>query len=169
MQLDGRLLCPLSLDMPESLSFAQQSLFLACRDVMTLRQQVEDKFQSATGAGEFWLPIVLTAKGPLYAEAIATDSTPIGYLQPFHLHDRWRQPLYSLGHRLLKFLSATPATYLMQFGFCEDAIVFDRLFPFPAAPAVASLKVQSPDLFTCHWHCLNRIPLLDLTIAPLNH
>ncbi len=162
--LEDVLLCPLTLNLPESLRFPQREIYQVCRDVMGLRQQVERKLHASTGVGKFWLPIVLTSKGALYAEAI-TLVEPLHYLQPLHLPDRYRQPLYELGRRLLKLISASPSTYLMQFGFEEETVLFDRLFPFPAAPAIASLTTQSPNLFVCHWRCLSNAPILDLTIA----
>ncbi|WP_219898516.1 hypothetical protein [Phormidesmis priestleyi] len=163
--LEDILLCPLTLDIPVSLEFPQRGIYQDCRDVLELRQRVEKDLHSFTGEGNFWLPIVLTSKGALYAEAIAS-ADPLSYLQPFHLPDRYRQPLYELGQRLLKLVSATPSTYLMQFGFAGETVFFDRLFPFPATPAIASLNIQLPNLFACHWHCLTNTPILDLTIAP---
>ncbi|MCY7321817.1 MAG: hypothetical protein LH660_08465 [Phormidesmis sp. CAN_BIN36] len=170
--LEDILLCPLTLDIPD-VEFPQKGVYQDCRDVVKLRQRVEEGLHSSTGEGRLWLPIVLTAKGALYAEAIMladqdTASNSLSYLQPFHLPDRYRQPLYELGQRLLKLISATPATYLMQFGFMGETVFFDRLFPFPAAPAIASLNVQSPDLFACHWRCLTNTPILDLTIAQVS-
>ncbi len=167
--LEGTLLCPLTLDIPD-VEFPQRGVYQDCRDIVKLRQRVEEGLHSSTGEGRLWLPIVLTAKGALYAEVIMladqdTASNSLSYIQPFHLPDRYRQPLYELGQRLLKLISATPATYLMQFGFMGETVFFDRLFPFPAAPAIASLTVQSPDLFACHWRCLTNTPILDLTIA----
>ncbi|XHX76810.1 MAG: hypothetical protein RBJ76_20580 [Stenomitos frigidus ULC029] len=172
----AHLLCPLTLSVPETLVFPAQALYAACRDVTGLRKQLE-AWQYTTGAGNFWLPIVLTAKGALYGEVIGNKETDLGkgaapaetalapdYMQPVHLSDHERQPLYALGQRLLRSLNALPAVYLMQFGWQDGAVCFDRLFPFPAAPAIASLKVQTPDLFACHWACLTNQPLLDLTI-----
>ena len=165
--LENVLLCPLTLDIPASLEFSQSGIYQDCRDLVGLRQRVEKDLHFPTGVGRAWLPIVLTSKGSLYAEAI-TSIDSLSYLQPFHLPDRYRQPLYELGQRLLKLISATPATYLMQFGFAGETVFFDRLFPFPAAPAIASLNVQLPNLFACHWHCLTNTPILDLTIAPVS-
>lgn len=161
-----RILCPLTLDLPSALPFPAQALYAKCRDVSGLRKQLES-WHCATGAGDFWLPIVLTARGALYGEVIGTqksaESAP-HYMQPIHLADSQRQPLYALSQRLLRLLNASPAVYLMQFGWQNDAVCFDRLFPFPAAPAIASLTVQTPDLFACHWACLTGKPLLDLII-----
>ncbi len=167
--LDNRLLCPLTLHLPPILSLQANALYSACRDVDGLRQQLIS-WQYATGEGNLWLPIVLTAKGPLYAEVIgfesgAFHSSEQRYKQPIHLSDAQRQPLYALSQRLLRSLNALPAVYLMQFGWQDETLCFDRLLPFPAAPAIASLNVQRPDLFACHWHCLLGKPIVDLAIV----
>ncbi len=81
-----------------------------------------------------------------------------------HLYQQC-QDLVSLRQRLLRELAATPATYLLQFGWQGQDLCFDRLWPFPTQAAIASLGVQSPDLFTCHWRCLANLPILDLQIA----
>jgi hypothetical protein len=148
-------------------------VYQTCRDVVGLRHWVAQRCNVATGAGDLWLPIVLTAKGALYAEVIAADLSPVNtapeqrvYCQPLHLPDRWRQPLYALGQRLLSSLVAPPAVYMLQFSFQNSHLVFDRLLPFPNKPAIASLGIQTPDLFECHWRCLTQQPLLDVTIDP---
>ncbi|MBR8832854.1 MAG: hypothetical protein DSM106950_02120 [Stigonema ocellatum SAG 48.90 = DSM 106950] len=170
--------CPLTLCLPENLVFPSQGIFQACRDVASLRQRVADKMQIAISDGCFWLPVVLTAKGPLYGEVISlasgrfTDTkslkdlslSELSYYQPFHLSDALRQPLYQVAYQLLQSLSAPPATYLVQFGLQKDKISFDRLWPFPTTPALASIGIQQPDLFTSHLYCLAAKPLLDLTI-----
>ena len=46
----------------------------------------------------------------------------------------------------------------------DKEILFDRLWPFPAAPAIASLSRQQPDLFACHWRCLTGQPITDVVI-----
>lgn len=157
-------LLPLTLDLPENLDFPGRSLFQQCRDVEGLRSQVTRKFGLTTGTGDYWLPIVLTAKGPLYAEAIAFETGTQTYRQPLHLSDRQRQPLYRFGFQLLQQLAASPAVYLLKFGFWGETLCFDRLLPFPAEMAIASLSVQTPDLFTCHWRCLRGQPIIDLRI-----
>jgi len=175
------LLCPLTLNLPNTFTWSRQNIYQQCRDIDTLRQMVAQQFACAIGYGSYWLPIVYTKKGPLYGEVIALAETQApgnqvlevpeanlsqsSYYQPLHLSDVGRQSLYELGYRLLRSLSAPPATYLLQFGFQEQTICFDRLWPFPAAPAIASLGVQTPDLFTCHWRCLTDQPILDLAIT----
>lgn len=162
------LLCPLTLELPRELHFPAQEIYQLCREVDSLRQWVNQQFHAAIGDGPFWLPIVLTTRGPLYAEAIAPSPphliSPPSYHQPLHLSDAWRQKLYRLAAQLLRSLSAPPATYLMQFGTQAGEICFDRLYPFPATPAIGSVGVQTPDLFTCHWHCLTGKPILDVLI-----
>jgi hypothetical protein len=155
----------------------------------------------AIAMGDFWLPVVWTVRGPLYAEVIARQ--PDGrYHQPCHLSDRVKQPLYHFAYSLLTSLSAPPAVYLIQFAlqspspstglaFVRESshkmqeslpnakplrrhtnpspihhplILFDRLIPFPDEPAIASIGVQEPNLFTCHWLCLTHQPILDLKI-----
>ncbi len=165
---------PLTLNISDSVTGDRQDLYRACRDIEGLRTVVEEKWQVKPGIGNFWLPVVLTAKGPIYGEAIGFSDTQQpereeiahSYNQPVHLPDRWRQPIYALGRRLLHWLDAPPATYLIQFGWSEDTLCFDRLWPFPGIPALASLGVQKPDLFTCHWYCLTGQPIYDLTIVP---
>lgn len=166
------LLIPLTLDLPPSLSFPGAEIYRRCRQVTTMRQQVAQDFQVPGGQGNFWLPVVLTAKGPLYCEVIG--QTAGCFYQPVHWRDRHRQPLYKLAFRLLQSLAAPPATYLLQFGFQGAAqktapeavagLVFDRLWPFPAEAAIASLAVQTPNLFECHWRCLTHQPILDICI-----
>lgn len=177
---DPVLLCPLTLNLPNTFAWFGQTIYQQCRDIDILRRLVEQQFACAIGSGFYWLPIVYTKKGPLYGEVIALeenqesenrvlkspdDDSQFSYCQPLHLSDVWRQPLYGLGYRLLRSLLAPPATYLLQFGFQGQTICFDRLWPFPAAPAIASLGVQTPDLFACHWRCLTNQPILDLLVA----
>ncbi|MEX0267747.1 hypothetical protein AB3R30_01260 [Leptolyngbyaceae cyanobacterium UHCC 1019] len=171
--LENAIFCPLTLALPKWLAFPAQAVYQACQDVEGLRQRVSQwKYQ--TGEGNGWLPIVLTDKGSLYAEAIgaqgkpdaiASDLNAYQYFQPIHLVDVQRQSLYGLAQRLLRSLIAPPAVYLLQFGFHGETLQFDRLIPFPAAPAIASINLQEPNLFACHWRCLTHQPILDLTIS----
>ena len=169
------LICPLTLHLPETLPFASRTIFDRCCDTAAMRQYVQQHWGYASGNGTRWLPIVWTAKGPLYAEVIGhegnigdeTGSDPTSlYQQPLHLSDEWRQPLYRLGFNLLTSLAAPPAVYLLQFDLEEDALVFDRLWPFPHRPALASVGVQTPNLFECHWRCLTHQPIWDVAIVP---
>jgi hypothetical protein len=162
--------CPLTLDLPEILEFPSKAIFQACNQVTSLRQRVQQigypTVDSHQCQSNLYLPVVLTAKGPLYGEVIGKGNTNQVYQQPVNLPDQQRQPLYHLAYELLHSLSAPPSVYLLQFGWLKDSIIFDRLFPFPTIAANASLGVQEPDLFTCHWLCLTNQPIFDLKIIP---
>lgn len=161
--------CPLTIELPPQFKFPHQAIYQACKDVQGRRRWVEQNLGYKTSVGDYWLgdlwlPVVLTAKGPLYSEVISEGEVPNSYQQPFDLSDKLRQSLYHLAYELLTYLNAPPAVYLLQFGLRNKNIVFDRLWPFPAAPAIASIGVQEPDLFACHWFCLTNRPILDLKI-----
>ena len=161
--------CPLTINLPEHFQFRARGIYQACEKIMARRKWAHTKLGYATAkedswCGNLWLPIVLTGKGPLYGEVIGEGEFPNSYTQPLDLPDKQRQPLYYLAHRLLESLSPLPSVYLLQFGWQEEKIVFDRLWPFPAAPAIASVGVQQPDLFTCYWYCLTNQPILDISI-----
>ena len=96
---------------------------------------------------------------PIFAEVIGEGSMPNSYEHPVIIPHRRLKSLHSLAHQLLDSLSAPPACYLLQFSLYNGEIVFDRLWPFPAAPALITLKTQQPDLFTCHWKCLTQQPI----------
>lgn len=158
--------CPLTLELPDTLQFWGQNIFLACRNLPSLRQKIQQfgyKAGDTQGIKNLYLPIVLTAKGPLYGEVIAETSN---YEQPLDLPDNQRQPLYHLAYQLLQAFSAPPSVYLLQFGYEAEEIIVNRLLPFPDIPALASIGVQEPNLFSCYWHCLTNQPILDLTIVP---
>jgi hypothetical protein len=157
--------CPLTLDLPDNFEFPARGIYQACQDIVGTREWVEAKLGYRTGEGNFWLPVVLTAKGPLYGEVIGPGEKPESYQQPVHLTDDLRQPLYHLAYKSIHHWDAPPGVYLLQFNWQEQEIIFDRLLPFPAVPAIASLGLQQPDLFTCHWLCLAGQPILDLTIC----
>jgi hypothetical protein len=163
--------CPLTIQLPHWLDFFGRTIYQSCRDIEARRAWVEQKlgYQTSIGdswLGDLWLPIVLTHKGPLYGEVIGEGAIPNAYQQPVDLTDDLRQPLYYLANQLLENLAAPPSVYLLQFGLLGKEIVFDRLWPFPAAPAIASIKVQNPNLYACYWHCLTNQPILDLAIVP---
>lgn len=162
---------PLTIQLPNWFDFPGRTIYQSCRDLEARRAWVEQKlaYQTSIGdswLGDLWLPIVLTHKGPLYGEVIGEGAIPNSYQQPIDLTDDLRQPLYYLAHQLLENLSAPPSVYLLQFSLLGKDIVFDRLWPFPAAPAIASIKVQNPNLYACYWHCLTNQPILDLAIVP---
>lgn len=163
------LICPLTIDVPDRFAFPHQKVFQACRQIEVRRQWVQKytthRVCGHDYLGDHWLPIIHTAKGPLYGEVIGEGVMPNSYHQPIDLRDEQRQSLYYLGYQLLDSIEATPGVYLLQFSFSpERRIIFDRLWPFPAAPAIASLRCQQPDLFTCHWHCLMGQSIADVII-----
>lgn len=161
---DADLCVPLTFHLPAGLTWADQALYAACQDVAARRQQVS-QWGYSTGDGTLVLPIVLTAKGPLYAEVIGPAPQDSRLLtQPIHFSDTIRQPLYALGQRLLRSLDASAAVYLLQFSVEDEAVCFDRLFPFPDERAIASINIQTPDLFTCHWLCKTHQPIHDLLV-----
>jgi hypothetical protein len=98
----------------------------------------------------------------MYGEVIGEGELPNSYQQPVEFPDNKRQSLYGLGYQLLESISAQPAVYLIQFGFQDETLIFDRVWPFPAAPALASIGVQTPNLYACHWQCLSQQPIWDL-------
>ncbi len=164
---------PLTLSVPSTLEFPGQAVYAACRAGVGLRDQVA-QWGYFTGEGDLCLPIVLTTKGPLYAEVLGpktlggrprgTVAMETEFRQPVHLEDALRQPLYGLSHRLLRSLEAPPGVYLVQFGLQGQDIVFDRVLPFPDERAIASIGVQNPNLFACHWRCITHQPIHDLSI-----
>ena len=160
--------CPLTIQLPDYFEFPAKNVFSACKDISGRRHWVEKNLGYKTSAGDhwlghLWLPMILTKKGLLYAEVIGEGAMPNSYEQPILLSSRHRQSLHHLGRNLLNSLSATPGVYLIQFSLHNNEIVFDRLWPFPAAPALASLRFQDPDLFACHWQCLSNQTIAELT------
>jgi hypothetical protein len=143
-------------------------IITTCSDLTAFRNWVHRELGFAwTDRGNFWLPIVYTARGVMYAEVITKlASNPDKYDQPYHLKDNLRQPLYRLGFRLLNYVNAEPAVYLLQFDFdrSNNSLLFDRLIPFPDRPAIASVGVQEPDLYECHLLCTTKQPIYDLVI-----
>ena len=154
------------------------SVYGACDAVSEVRDWVQNTLGYSTVAsaldtdqGKYWLPIILTARGPIYGEVIGlTDQGK--YHQPIPLADPIKQPLFHLAYELVHYLSAPPAVYLMQIKLAKDnqgelsLLAFDRLIPFPSAPAIASVGVQEPDLFVCHSRCVQRQSITDVIIRP---
>jgi hypothetical protein len=161
--------CPLTIQLPQYFNFLHQDIYQACQDIKARRKWVQANLGYQTTIGDsplgcLWLPIVLTQKGPLYGEVIGETEVPNFYEQPIDLPDNQRQGLYHLAYQLLEFLDAPPSVYLLQFALSNKKIIFDRLWPFPAAPAIASVGKQNPDLFACYWSCLNKQPVKELSI-----
>ncbi|BAZ44073.1 hypothetical protein NIES4102_10790 [Chondrocystis sp. NIES-4102] len=160
--------CPLTIQLPDYFDFPQKQIYSDCKDINARRRWVEKNlgFKTSVGdswLGHLWLPIIMTDK-PLFGEIIGEGSMPNSYEQPVDIPHRQRKSLHILAQELLNSINATPATYLLQFSLYNGEIVFDRLWPFPAAPALITLKTQQPDLFTCHWRCLTGQPVLDINV-----
>lgn len=162
--------CPLTIQLPEYFDFPQKNIYSACKDILGRRLWVERNlgFKTTVGdswLGHLWLPIIMTGKKPIYAEVIGEGAVPNSYEQPIDIPPGQRKSLHTLADKLLDSLAAPPATYLLQFSLYNSEIVFDRLWPFPAAPALITLKTQHPNLFNCHWSCLTQQPILDINIS----
>ncbi len=162
---------PLTIEIPTWLSFPEQKIYQDCKDIKGRRQWVEKTLGYKTsigdlGLGDLWLPIALTSAELIYGEIIGEGAFPNSYEQPITLDNSLRRPLYELAEGLLESLDAPPSLYLLQFRLKGQQIVFDRLWPFPAAPAIASLNYPHPNLFTCYWQCLTHQPLPSLTGSP---
>jgi hypothetical protein len=154
--------CPMTLNVPSTFQFWGQSIYRACQDIDRLRDLVATTTGVKVGdGGNLWLPVIWTAKDPIYGDVIG-ESDGDNYRQPIQFDNLDRQPLYQFGSQLLTQLTAPPATYLVQFSKTETEIIFDRLFPFPATPALASIGGAQPDLFDCHWRCITGQSILDV-------
>lgn len=161
--------CPLTIQLPDYLDFPQRKIFSACKDINSRRRWVEKNlgFKTSVGdswLGHLWLPIIMTDK-PIFGEVIGEGSMPNSYEHPVSIPKRQQKSLHNLAEQLLDSLDAPPATYLLQFSLYNGEIVFDRLWPFPAAPALITLKTQQPDLFTCHWNCLTQKEIGKISIS----
>ena len=161
--------CPLTIQLPDYFDFPQKNIYAACKDINSRRRWVEKNlgFKTSVGdswLGHLWLPIILTDK-PMFGEVIGEGSMPNSYEHPVAIPKRQQKSLHGLAEQLLDSLSAPPATYLLQFSLYNGEIVFDRLWPFPAAPALITLKTQQPHLFTCHWYCLTEKTIPKISIS----
>ena len=159
--------CPLTIQLPEYFDFPAKKIYSACKDISGRRRWVESKlgFKTSVGdswLGHLWLPIILTKDKPLFGSIIGEGAIPNYYEQPIEFPASKQKQLYNLASSLLETLSATPAVYLLQFSLYSNEIVFDRLWPFPAAPALASLRSSELDLYSCHWLCLTGKSISDL-------
>jgi len=164
MALAGRIYCPLTIQLPPWFAFPHQAVYSACEAVQNCRQWVTQVLGRATlehpqGLGDCWLPIIWTPHGPFFAEVITEGAIPNAYQQPLRLPSPLYQNAQTLASELLEHFQAPPAVYLLQFALAHQDILFDRLWPFPAAPAIASLHSPHPNLFTYHWYCLTGQPV----------
>jgi len=159
--------CPLTIKLPDWFVFPAQKIYFACRELEKRRQWVEKNFGYHTSQdnqylGDLWLPIIFTHEQLIYGSVISEGMIPNDYQQPCHLSPDIFRKLCHLAENLLDSIEAIPSVYLLQFRLLEQQIIFDRLWPFPATPAIASIGTQEPDLFTCHWHCLSHQPLSEI-------
>ncbi len=162
--------CPLTIEVPNWLPFQGQKIYQDCKNVKARRQWVDKMlgYKTSIGSawlGDLWLPIAVTPTELIYGEIIGEGAFPNSYEQPISLKKSLRRPLHELAQGLLESLDAPPSLYLLQFRLKGQNIVFDRLWPFPAAPAIASLTYPHPNLFSCYWHCLTHQPLPSLTAS----
>jgi hypothetical protein len=146
--------CPMTLSVPPAFQFWGQSIGQTCQQIDFLRDLAATSLGCKVGnGGNLWLPIVWAAGDPTYSEIIGKIDGD-NYRQPIQIEEIALRSLHQFGGRLLTKLNAPPATYLVQFSQTEAGIIFDRLFPFPSLPALASAGVRQPDLFDCHWRCI---------------
>ena len=163
--------CPLTIEVPNWLSFPGQKIYQDCKDVKARRQWVDKMLGYKTSIrdawlGDLWLPVAVTPRELIYGEIIGEGAFPNSYEQPVSLKKSLLRPLHELAQGLLESLDAPPSLYLLQFRLKGQNIVFDRLWPFPAAPAIASLTYSHPNLFSCYWQCLTHQNLPSLTASP---
>ena len=156
--------CPLTIKLPDWFRFPAQGVYDACRDLESRRRWVKQRFgyqtsQDNSYLGDLWLPVILTDKELIYGSVISEGMIPNDYQQPYDLPLDVYPKLKQLASDLLNSIDAIPSVYLVQFRLLGHDIIFDRLWPFPATPAVASINVQQPDLYACHWLCLSNQPL----------
>ncbi len=152
--------CPLTIKLPDWFHFPAQKVYYACRDLEKRRRWVKHNFDYQTThdnvwLGDLWLPLILTKEKLIYSSIIGEGMMPNDYQQPNSVPLEIYSGLKKLGSQLLDSINAVPSVYLLQFKIVDHEIVFDRLWPFPATPAVASVNAQNPDLYSCHWRCLS--------------
>ena len=166
--------CPLTIKVPDWFKFPAQSIYNACRDLEQRRKWVKQFFGYQTSQdnlllGDLWLPIILTNNNKLiYSSVISEGIMPNDYQQPYDLTSEVNFKLQELARQLLDSINAIPSVYLLQFKLVGHDIIFDRLWPFPATPAIASINVQQPDLYACHWLCLSGQPVTNINLYSLN-
>lgn len=157
--------CPLTIKLPDWFNFPAQKIYYACRDLEKRRKWVQQHFGYSTSKdnlylGDLWLPIILTSEKLIYGDIISEGVLPNYYQQPYDLPSEIYPYLYTLAKELLISIQGIPSVYLLQFRMLDHNIIFDRLWPFPATPAIASINAQKPDLFAYHWRCLSNQSIL---------
>jgi hypothetical protein len=162
--------CPLTIQLPNWVNFPAKNIYQACRDIEERRAWVSHSLhyktsQGDSSFGDLWLPIMVTSKGLEYGEVIGEGMIPNSYSQPISLERESLKSLHRLASQLLDNLQAPASVYLLQFRLAHREVVFDRLWPFPAAPAIASLRNQQTDLYAAYWNCLRQQAMLDRSLA----
>lgn len=158
--------CPLTIQIPPALRLPAQDIFQACQDISGRRewvsQQLEIKVNLGSNSfGDRWLPVIVSPDGLRFGEVIGEREVPNAYQQPIEVNKQHRKPLMTLARKLIENLKAPPSVYLLQFSVLEGEIVFDRLWPFPAAPAIASLSNPEPNLYALYWQCIRKQQLIE--------
>jgi hypothetical protein len=159
-------LLPLTLQIPPAIAFPAREIFLACQDVRKLREWAEQKLNFPAlshhdGLGDRWLPVAVSPSGLDFGELIGEGAIPNAYQQPMEMTAKQQKAIYRLAKKLLEFLKAPPAVYLLQVRLTPSQVLFDRLWPFPAAPAIASFNAAKPSLFHLHWQCVRQQQLVE--------
>ena len=175
-QMGGRIYCPLTIQLPQWLNFPGQAVYQACQEIAPRRQWVSEHLDlplcnDAHWLGDHWLPMIVSAQGIQFAPLIREGMMPNVYdLLPWEStpYQRHRAKLEQLAQTLIQALNAPPAVYLLQFSLSQT-ILFDRLWPFPAAPAIATMGHEQLDLFAYHWRCLNHLPIPTLATVMDRH
>jgi hypothetical protein len=162
--------CPLTIQLPCWLDFPAKSVFHACRNIEERRAWVADSLhykicRGESSFGDLWLPIAVTDRGIRYGDIIGEGMIPNSYTQPQPIGEKNFRSLTTLAERLLEDLNAPPSVYLLQFRSLDREIIFDRLWPFPAAPAIASLHTKQSNLYTSYWQCLQGSARLNLSLV----
>lgn len=165
-EMGGRIYCPLTIQLPHWLNFPGQTVYQACQDINGRRQWVSTNLnlpicRDDNCLGDHWLPIAVTQGELHFFPLIHEGMMPNAYelvdwdLPPYQ---RYHRELERLARSLMEELQPPPAVYLLQFSLGQG-LLFDRLWPFPAAPAIASIGPGHPNLYHYHWCCLNNLPL----------
>jgi hypothetical protein len=144
-----------------------QDIFRACQDIKARREWVAQKLAVKVNLGDStlgnrWLPIIVQPQGLRFGEIIGERELPNAYQQPAEVDKKLLKPLMSLANKLIDSLNAPPSVYLLQFAVVNGEIVFDRLWPFPAAPAIASLTHAEPNLYQLYWQCIRKHQLVGV-------
>ncbi len=157
---DGVRYFPLTIKLPDWFNFSAKRVYKICSNLENRRKWVKQHFGYQTSSdnsllGDLWLPIIFKPRKTIYADIIGEGEMPNSYQQLPSFPETSKNLVCTLASQLLESINATPAVYLLQFKIIKDNIIFDRLWPFPATPAIATINnKQQTDLFTHHWQCI---------------